>query len=110
MYLPFEDSAERPRFYSCVNEPEHSDIPKGFVIYYTSQCPFNAKYIPLLKAKAQELGAELTAIHIETKEQAQSAKSPFTTFSLFYNGEFVTHEILSEAKFEKIIAEKQKNG
>lgn len=110
MYLPFEDSAERPRFYPCVNEPEHSDIPKGFVIYYTSQCPFNAKYIPLLKAKAQELGAELTAIHIETKEQAQSAKSPFTTFSLFYNGEFVTPEILSEAKFEKIIAEKQKNG
>lgn len=29
-----------------------------------------------------------------------------TTFSLFYNGKFVTHEVLSEKKFEKIIAEK----
>ncbi|MCI1930941.1 MAG: YoaP domain-containing protein, partial [Clostridia bacterium] len=28
------------------------------------------------------------------------------SYSLFFNGEFVTNEILSEKKFEKIIAEK----
>ena len=108
MYLPFEKGAEKPRFYPYVGAPERGDIPDGFVIYYTSQCPFNAKYIPLLEAKARELGVKLTAMHIKTKEQAQSAKSPFTTFSLFHNGEFVTHEILSEAKLEKIISKRQK--
>ena len=40
-----------------------------------------------------------------TREQAQNAPVPFTAFSLFYNGGFITHEILSEKKFEKILAE-----
>lgn len=37
---------------------------------------------------------------------AQNAPSPFTTFSLFYDGQFVTHEILSEKKFDKILVSK----
>ncbi|MCK9169465.1 MAG: YoaP domain-containing protein [Treponema sp.] len=39
--------------------------------------------------------------------QAQKAPSPFTTFSLFHNGSFITHEILSEKKLEGIITELQ---
>jgi hypothetical protein len=35
-------------------------------------------------------------------EEAKHAPAPFTTYSLFYNGEFVTNEILSAKKFEKI--------
>ncbi|MFR6041677.1 MAG: YoaP domain-containing protein [Dysosmobacter welbionis] len=31
--------------------------------------------------------------------------TPFTTYSLFYNGRFVTHEILSEKKFDKLLEE-----
>ena len=46
------------------------------------------------------------AVHITTREQAQNAPVPFTTFSLFYNGQFLTHEIQSEQKFEKILAVK----
>lgn len=42
----------------------------------------------------------------ERIEQAQNVPTPFTTFSLFYQGEFVTHEILSEKKFEKILISK----
>ncbi len=40
------------------------------------------------------------------REQAQNFYSPFSTFSLYYDGVFLTHEILSEKKFEKILAEK----
>lgn len=40
---------------------------------------------------------------METKEQDQNAPTVFTTFSLFYNGEIVTHEIVSEKKFEKLL-------
>ena len=32
-------------------------------------------------------------------EQAQNAPAPFTTYSLFYNGKFLTNEILSEKSF-----------
>ncbi|MFR2645144.1 MAG: YoaP domain-containing protein [Blautia coccoides] len=45
------------------------------------------------------------AIRFESKDQAQNAPSPFTTYSLFYNGTFLTNEILSEKKFEKILSE-----
>lgn len=45
-------------------------------------------------------------VHIQTREDAQNAPLPFTTFSLFYDGQLVTHEILLEKKFDKILADK----
>ena len=102
MALPFWEQEEKPRF-----RPQMKDgisIPeKGLVLYYTSQCPFTAKYVPILEETARRRGVEMKTIHIETAKQAQDAPSPFTTFSLVHNGELVTHEILSEKKFEKIL-------
>ncbi len=80
---------------------------QGFAVYYTNQCPFTAKYVPILENMAKNRNINFQSVHITTKEQAQKAPTPFTTFSLFYNGEFVTHEILSEKKFEKILADKE---
>ncbi len=104
MYLPFDKNANKPRFNNRVHE--HADMPNGFVLYYTNQCPFTAKYVPLIENMARARGIEFHAIKIQSKEKAQNAPSPFTTFSLFHNGEFVTHEILSEKKFEKMLASK----
>ncbi|MFR2648494.1 MAG: YoaP domain-containing protein, partial [Blautia coccoides] len=50
-------------------------------------------------------GVPFKTIRFESKEQAQNAPAPFTTYSLFYNGTFFTNEILSESKFEKILSE-----
>lgn len=102
MCLPFDKEAEKPRFKQTVKEVK----TKGFTLYYTSQCPFTAKYVPLLEAVAKEKDVEFQAIHISTKDMAQNAPIPFTTFGLFHNGQLITHEILSEKKFEKIIMEK----
>lgn len=101
MYLPFDTNADKPHFKSCVQISQ--DMPKGFVLYYTNQCPFTAKYIPLLENIAQIHHVVFQSVRIQTKEEAQNAPTPFTTFSLFYDGQFVTHEILSEKKFEKIL-------
>ncbi|MCY9546664.1 YoaP domain-containing protein [Lysinibacillus xylanilyticus] len=38
-----------------------------------------------------------------TKDVAQNAPTIWTTFGLFYNGIFMTHEIPSANKFEKNI-------
>lgn len=102
--LPFEEGAELPRFVKSVHE--HENMPKGFVLYYTNQCPFTAKYVPLLEEMAKNRKAPFQSVHIQTREEAQNAPSPFTTFSLFYDGQFVTHEILSEKKFDKILTDK----
>lgn len=104
LYLLFEEGAERPRFRDTVRE--HGDMPRGFVLYYTNQCPFTAKYVPMLENMAKERNAVFQAVHIQTREDAQNAPSPFTTFSLFYEGQLVSHEILSEKKFDKILTEK----
>lgn len=108
MFLPFEENAAAPRFKSCVREEERRVPQNGFYLYYTSQCPFTAKYVPLMERVAEQMGAPWQSIHMQTTAEAQNAPSPFTTFSLFYNGAFVTHEILSEKKLEKLIGEKMK--
>lgn len=100
-YLPFNEEEDKPSFKDCVKNYKVDN--DGFVLYYTNQCPFTAKYVPLVENVAKEKGINLNVINIKTTEEAQNAKSPFTSYSLFYNGEFVTHEILSEKKFEKII-------
>lgn len=106
MYLPFDKNAEKPCFKSSVKENRENDMQKGFTIYYTSQCPFTAKYVPILEEMAKKRDVDFQAVHMVTREQAQNALVPFTAFSMFYEGEFITHEIQSEKKFEKMLAER----
>lgn len=101
MYLPFEKWQNKPVFKRQAKDPVIGE--EGFVLYYSSQCPFTAKYVPLIEEMAKEEGAKFRAVKIETTKQAQSVPTPFTTYSLFYNGEYVTHEILSEKKFGKLL-------
>ena len=104
LYLPFSENAPIPRFKSHVKTPRAEGT--GFLLYYTHQCPFTAKYAPLLQSIAAAKGIPFKAVRFESTEQAQAAPAPFTTYALFYNGEFLTHEILSEKRFEKILEEK----
>lgn len=104
MYLPFDKGFAKPCFKNSVKECR--EMPDGFTLYYTNQCPFTAKYVPILEEMAKERKADLRVVHIQDKTDAQNAPAPFTTFSLYYNGEFITHEILSDKKFDKILLEK----
>lgn len=104
LYLPFSPDAEKPRFKPCVSQTVQQ-LPSGFTLYYTAQCPFTAKYVPLLEAVAQESGAAFQAVPITSREQAQSAPCPFTAFALYHDGRFLTHEILSVNKFRKVMSE-----
>ena len=99
-YLPFDKKADAPKFKDCAKHP-HID-EKGYVLYYTSQCPFNAKYVPVLEQTAKENGIKFKAIHLKTKADAQNAPAPVTTYSLFYNGEYITNEQMNDKKFLKL--------
>ncbi len=106
MCLNFDASLEAPKFLAHVKAPHIEK--QGYVLYYSNQCPWNAKYVPIIEKIAKDRNVRFEAIKIETAKQAQMAPAPFTTYSLFYNGEFVTNEILSDKKFEKIISEMMK--
>jgi len=99
LYFPFEESDVVPKFKECAKFGKIDE--RGFVLYYTNQCPHTDKYAPLLEDVIKEYGMKLKRIKIDSKEAAKNAPSPFTTYSLFYNGNFVTNEILSEKSFAK---------
>lgn len=103
MYLPFDENSQVPCFKDGARSPQINE--KGYVLYYTSQCPFNAKYVPLIEQAAREHNIPFKSIHIESREEAQQVPSPCTSYALFYDGKFVTNEILSDKKFLKMIKE-----
>ena len=94
--------AEAPAFKACAKHP-HID-EKGYVLYYTSQCPFNAKYVPILEKTAEENGIPFHAIHIESRDDAQNAPTPVTNYALFFDGEYVTNEQMNDKKFLKLVS------
>ncbi|HWQ77831.1 MAG TPA: GNAT family N-acetyltransferase, partial [Anaerovoracaceae bacterium] len=103
LYLPFADSAPVPQFRDCAKQGKIEE--KGMVLYYSDQCPFTDKYAKIVNGIAERRGAVIKLYKIESTGQAQNAPAPFTTYSFFYNGNFVTNEIFSEKKFEKFLDE-----
>ncbi|KNY29454.1 N-acetyltransferase [Pseudobacteroides cellulosolvens] len=108
LYLPFNGDAKEPKFKDCC---KHASVnEKGMVLYYTNQCPHTDKYAPLIAEIAKSKGQSIKLIKMESKEQAQNAPAPFTTYSFFYDGMFVTNEIFSESKFLKFLTTTIKSG
>lgn len=113
LYLPFEEEFIQsngsneieeqrniPRFKDCVKNPQIKE--DGYVLYYTHQCPFTAKYVPLLEQTAKGHNVPFKSIFIDSREVAQNMPVASTTYALFHDGKFVTNEILSEKKFLKM--------
>ncbi|MBE9914263.1 GNAT family N-acetyltransferase [Paenibacillus donghaensis] len=78
-------------------------LNEGICIYYTAQCPFAAGVLDDLQGVADHRGILFRTKRISTREEAQESPAIWTTFSMFYNGKFVTHEIMSPGKFEKML-------
>lgn len=97
MYLPFDITAEPPRFKACAKHPKVDE--NGFVLYYTDQCPFTYYWVPRVEEAAKEHNIPLKVIHITDKAAAQSLPAPVTTYALFRDGEFLTQAIQSDKKF-----------
>ena len=102
LYYPFDESDEKPKFKENVKEGVIDS--KKWTLYYTNQCPHTEKYALKLVEDAKKKNVKIDLIKITNRNEAQKAPNPFTTYSLFYNGEFITNEILTEKSFEKILS------
>ena len=100
-YLPFSENATKPEFKECAKHPHIEE--KGYVLYYTNQCPFNAKYVPVLEDIAKERNIQFEAIRLESKEKAQNAPTPITTYALFVDGAYLTNEQMNDKRFIKLL-------
>ena len=41
---------------------------------------------------------------LQSKEEAQNAPTPVTTYALFYNGAYLTNEQMNDRKFLKLLS------
>ena len=100
-YLPFSAEAQPPRFKACARHPHVEEA--GFVLYYTHQCPFNAKYVPIVEATARERGVPFRAVLLDSRKAAQNAPTPVTTYALFRDGQYLTNEQMNDKRFIKLL-------
>lgn len=71
LYLPFSEGAEVPQFKPCAKEPRTEG--DGFTLYYSSGCPFTAKYVPMVEQYALSQGIPFQTIAVDTREKAQNS-------------------------------------
>jgi hypothetical protein len=102
--LKFSLQAVNPRFNACVSSGECPE-KNGLVVYYSNRCPFTEYHVHKeLSQTALNRNLPLKIIKFEMIEQAQSAPTPATIFSLFYNGKFITTDVsvCMDSRFDRV--------
>lgn len=99
--LKWNDQAVTPAFKS--SEKTTIDFKEGISIFYTAQCPYAVGIVEQLRAIAEERSVAFYAHRLKSREEAQQAAAVWTTFSMYYKGTFLTHEIMSPNKFAKML-------
>lgn len=103
--MNFDKTSNQPYFNDSVKSGECS-VNKGIAVYYSNRCPYSEYHVnESLVATTNMRNLPLRVIKVETMEQAQSAPTPATIFSLFLDGKFVTTDIsvCMDSRFDKII-------
>lgn len=103
-YLPLAEDAKPPAFLPSCKTGTIDEV--GLVIYYAHQCPFTEKYVDVLEETLQKHGLKLKRILIDSVAAAKAAPSAVTNYALFKDGAFLTNEILSAPKAEKLLIQK----
>jgi len=52
---------------------------------------------------AKEYGIAFKTYHLQSKEEAQNAPTPITTYAVFHDGEYITNEQMNDKRFLKMI-------
>jgi ribosomal protein S18 acetylase RimI-like enzyme len=94
--------APRPRFRDSARYGT-CDEQNGVALYYTNMCPFTEYYVEEMRSVAVAYGLKFQEFKLKTHRDVLNGPSPFGIFGAYYNGIFLTHEIMSKGKFEKTL-------
>lgn len=100
--LKLNAQAESPKFTDFAKKGE-CDTKNGFTFYFSNQCPFMEEYVHLLSEVLKSRNLDFKIVKINNYKEAQEQASPFGTLGIYYNGQFVTHELMAEKKFNKLV-------
>ena len=64
--------------------------------------PFTLGHRYLVERAAKENGIPFRAVRLESREAAQNAPTPVTTYALFRDGAYLTNEQMNDTKFLKL--------
>ncbi len=76
---------------------------KDLTIYYDMQCPYSYQMIEGIKNYCSINNIPLSLIKVDTLKQAKELPCVFNNWAVFYNGKFITVNLLDIASLEKII-------
>ena len=83
-----DPQASTPSFRENVRNPTIKE--KGLLIQYTDQCPFASHYALEMKHTAEnDFDINTTIEHIDSYEKVQNAHSPYGSFGVFLDGQFL---------------------
>lgn len=114
----FEGCDTAPRYFELlVKKLKEAPLPKfrdeakkaavenknGLTFIYSDLCPFTDYWVDKMIEFANDLGIPSEKIKITTKEETQNMPSASALFSVFYNGEFLTHKIVAHKEFSKLL-------
>ena len=101
LLFKYHSTVKVPRTaFSCSGSRFHHQVALEYALYYSSQCPLNAKYLPVLEKTAEENGIPFRVIHIERRDEAQNAQDPITNYVLFHDGEYIRCQLRPERRME----------
>lgn len=81
------------------------DHNNGLVFVYSDQCPYIAKFMNVMIEAADEQQIPVKRSKIGNAKEAQEMPFAFGTFGVFYDGKFLTHDIMTKKGFAKLLNE-----
>ena len=91
----------KPRFGE--NTKRQTIESQELTVYYSSQCPYIHQSVELVRKTCQELEVPYTLIPVDTLEKAKALPCVFNNWAVFYQGKFVTVNLLDAAALKRLL-------
>jgi len=98
--LKFND-AKTPEFTDSARKNKIDE--DGLVIYYNAECPYTLNCLEEIKEVCEEYKINLKLHFLDTLEGAKNAPCFLNNFAVFYNKNFITHELLNKGRLIKFL-------
>ncbi len=101
--LRLRADAVLPRFTDAAKTGRCALEDRGLVFIYSDQCPFMEEYVGLMAAAAAEREIPVRVHRLADLREAKTLGSPTGTLGIYYDGGFLTHELMPEKKFSALL-------
>jgi len=104
MTKKFKKSAPDPKF-PIDFDKRLQKYKKGLTIIWSNQCPYVGKSLGEIFNTANKKGLKFKSVELKTAKEAQAAPTPYSVFSIIYNGKVVADHMVSNTRFKNILRE-----